>query len=181
MYGHSVLMPARRQPHKLNVVSKTTIFVDVSGSVFDKGVQFDFASIIKSIPKDVAEIYIFTFDAGIKSKMMRPWNYSPMEGGGGTQPWEGIAAILAQPFFRDMDGYMMLTDGQFAAAPTGVIKNPAKWCFILTSEAKGGGVTKSLPKGATIVRTYIEDPEWIKAQAARGASRDPFAKVTINK
>jgi predicted metal-dependent peptidase len=149
--------------------------VDVSGSVFDKGIQFDFTSIIKSVPKDVADIYIFTFDDGIRSPMMRPENYVPMEGGGGTQPWPDIAALLKQPFYRDADGYLMLTDGAFAAPPPKLIV-PSKWCFLMTSEYQ----KSAIPAGCTILETFVEDPNYIKSQSERGKPKDIFKKAVIS-
>jgi predicted metal-dependent peptidase len=180
-YGSNVLLPARRQKIRENRKSKCGVFVDVSGSVFDKGIQFDFASIIKSIPDEIAEIWIWTFDAGIRSPAMRPWNYAPMEGGGGTQPWDGIAEIMNDPLYSDMDGWMMLTDGQFAAPPAGLITNPGMWCFVLTSEVKGGGTDVAVPSGAKVVHTYMQDPEWVKEQIAKGAPKDPFRNVTVKR
>jgi hypothetical protein len=179
MTGSNVRLPARNVPIMRPKICKMTVFVDVSGSVFDKGIQFDFTSIIKSVPPDVAEIYIFTFDDGIRSPVMRPENYVPMEGGGGTQPWtgaDGIENVLKQPFFKDMDGYMMLTDGAFAAPPPNLII-PSKWCFVLTSQHQ----TEAIPAGCTIIRTYVDDPDWIKSQSEKGKAKDIFASATVKK
>jgi hypothetical protein len=172
--GSNVRLPARNVPIMRPKICKMTVFVDVSGSVFDKGIQFDFTSILKSVPEDVAELYIFTFDDGIRSPVMRPSNYVPMEGGGGTQPWPDIATILKQPFYKDMDGYMMLTDGAFAAPPPKLIE-PLKWCFVLTSQHQ----TEAIPPGCSIIRTYIDDPNWIKTQSDKGKAKDIFQSATV--
>jgi hypothetical protein len=174
--GSNVRLPARNVPVMRSKICKMAVFVDVSGSVFDIGIQFDFTSILKSVKPDVAELYIFTFDDGIRQGPMRPHNYVPMEGGGGTSPWEGIAAVLKQPFYKDMDGYMMLTDGAFANPPPKLIV-PPKWCFVLTSQHS----TEAIPVGCKIIRTYVDDPNWIKGQEEKGRGKDIFAGVGVKK
>jgi len=180
MFGGQVRLPARDVPTMRSRVSKCLVFVDVSGSVFSTGIQFDFTSIIKSVKPDEADIYIWTFDDGIRSKMMRPWNYVPMEGGGGTQPWAGIAEIVKKPEYKDADGYLMLTDGAFAdPASAGYPKLiiPSKWCFLMTSEYQ----ENAIPRGCTILETFVEDPEYIKAQEEKGRPKDIFKKAVIKK
>jgi hypothetical protein len=102
-------------------------------------------------------------------------SYVPMEGGGGTQPWAGIAEILKKPEYKDADGYLMLTDGAFAHPPDKLIV-PSKWCFLMTSEYSKGAI----PAGCTILETFVEDPNYIKAQSAKGKPKDIFKRAVIS-
>jgi hypothetical protein len=176
--GRSVRLPARHVKVPNPKVSRVVVFVDVSGSVFNKGVQEDFASILNSIPKATAEIEIFTFDDGGQEGPFKPKNYNPKRGGGGTAPWGFIANILATPKYspREIDGYMMLTDGAFANPPADLIKVPADWCFVMTSSY----TADSIPKGAKIIETFVDDPEWQK-HMKEASSKDVMKRAVIKK
>jgi hypothetical protein len=176
--GRSVRLPARHVKVPNPKVSRVLVFVDVSGSVFNKGVQEDFASILNSIPKQTAEIEIFTFDDGGQEGPFKPKNYNPKRGGGGTAPWEFISNILATPKYspREIDGYLMLTDGAFAGPPAGLIKNPKDWCFVMTSSY----TAEAIPKDAKIIETFVDDPEWQKHMKEANA-KDVMKRTIIKK
>jgi hypothetical protein len=173
-----VRLPARHVKVPNPKVSRVLVFVDVSGSVFSKGVQEDFASILNSIPKQTADIEIFTFDSGVREGPFKPKNYSPSRGGGGTEPWKDIANILSTPKYspREIDGYMMLTDGAFANPPADLIKSPSDWCFVMTSSY----TADSIPKGAKIIETFVDDPDWQKHMKEAKAT-DVMKRAVIKK
>lgn len=161
-----------RMPHPNALVPRQTkvrmlCFVDVSGSVFSERIQAEFAAILRAVPEDKIEITIFTFDVEIKGGPFTPKNYKPHKGGGGTDPWRDIAGILKLPLYRNPDGVCMLTDGQFATPPAGLITKPQEWCFVLTSICE----TSAIPRGCRIVETFVDDPEWAKKE------RDPNSEV----
>jgi hypothetical protein len=158
--GYSVRLPARNLPAMKPKVAKCLVLVDVSGSVFAKGVQEAFASILRAVPADVADITIFTFDVQGKEGPFKPRTYNPKLGGGGTEPWGFIATMLATPAYspREIDGYLMLTDGAFANPPEGLIKKPEDWCFVMVSSY----TADAIPEGAKIIETFVDDPEWQK-------------------
>ena len=176
--GRSVRLPARHVKVPNPKISRVVVFVDVSGSVFNKGVQEDFASILNGIPKATAEIDIFTFDDGGQEGPFKPKNYNPKRGGGGTAPWEFIKNILATPKYspREIDGYMMLTDGAFANPPSDLIKSPKDWCFVMTSSY----TSDAIPKGAKIIETFVDDPEWQKHMKEANA-KDVMKRAVIKK
>jgi hypothetical protein len=176
--GYTARLPARNVRSLKPKVARVLVLVDVSGSVFKQGVQEDFASILNSVPKDTAEIEIFTFDHGGQEGPFKPKTYNPKFGGGGTEPWGFIANLLATPKYsnRMIDGYLMMTDGAFAKAPEGLIKKPAKWCFVMTSTY----TSDAIPSGAKIIETFVDDPEWQKHQR-EAPSSDVMRGVTVKK
>lgn len=178
--GYSARLPARDVPVPKKKAARVLVFVDVSGSVFSKGIQEEFASILRGVEEDVAKIEIFTFDAGDRPQEgpFTPKTYNPKFGGGGTEPWkELIPNILATPKYapRNIDGYCMLTDGAFAHPPPGLIRRPKQWCFIMTSTY----TSEALPSGSLIIPTFVDDPEYHKMMK-EGKSVD-IAKTAIVK
>jgi predicted metal-dependent peptidase len=176
--GYAVRLPARNVPAQRPKVAKCLVLVDVSGSVFNKGIQEAFTSILRAVPPTVADIIIFTFDGGKQEGPFKPKTYAPKVGGGGTEPWGFISVLLATPEYspRAIDGYLMLTDGAFANPPEGLIKRPSDWCFVMTSSY----TSDSVPKGAKIVETFVDDPEWQKHMATAN-SKDVMKRTVIKK
>jgi hypothetical protein len=158
MGGGQTRLPARDIEMDDPAKSQVLCFIDISGSVFSKGIQFDFTSIVKAVPPALVDVLIWTFDGGIRKGPMTPKNYDPGQGGGGTEPWEDIAKILLMPRYKKFDGAIMLTDGCFAHPPPNIIRKPHQWCFVMTSEY----TADAIPKGAKIIETYIEDPAYQK-------------------
>jgi hypothetical protein len=160
--GHNMRLPARNVKVPNPKISKVVVFVDVSGSVWATGCQEQFASILTGIDDHVVEIIIFTFDTKGQEGPFTPKTYNPKRGGGGTEPWGFISVILATPKYRpgEIDGYCMLTDGCFANPPEGLIRDGKKWCFVMTSTY----TSDSVPKGAEIIETFIDDPAYRKEQ-----------------
>ena len=177
--GFGVRLPARNVRSLKPKVARVLVLVDVSGSVFKQGVQEDFARILLSVPKDTAEITIFTFDDsahGIQEGPFTPKTYNPKFGGGGTNPWPLVSNLMATPKYSNkmIDGYCMLTDGAFAKAPPGLIKKPGKWCFIMTSTY----TSDAIPNGAKIIETFVDDPEYQK-RMREGDSKEIMREIKV--
>lgn len=135
-------VPAARQDrHKIGVL------VDVSGSVFDKEIQGHLRDILLGVPKDKAEVLIWTFDDGIQDGPMSPEKYHPIKGGGGTDPWAAVKQ--AKEKNPGLDIWVFLTDGFFSAAPPGLI-NPKNTGFIIPED----GSTDSVPDGSTVLHPH---------------------------
>jgi hypothetical protein len=166
----NVRLPRKPREIQNPNASRILIFVDISGSVWQSGIQRGFTSLIKALRPDEIECTIFTFNDGINADN-GPFTiatYNPTSGSGGTDPWQSIDMLLKMAKYKNMDGYCMLTDGGFAHPPAGLIKKPREWCFIMTSEYSAD----ALPSGVMIIETYLGSREYTDKQRAKKGEGD---------
>jgi hypothetical protein len=159
-FGNNIKLKSYDIPGAKPVMYKILCFVDTSGSIYDIKVQTDFASVLKGFPKDKVEILIWQFDDGLQQGPFTPQRYTTVRGGGGTEPWAPITKVSTHPKYRDWDAIIVMTDGFFSPPPEGLIREPKKWCFILTH----GSSKEALPGGVKIIEAFKENPEYWEQQ-----------------
>lgn len=143
---------------------KILVFVDVSGSCFSfrdvsderkgflLGVQDQFKAVLKGVPKDKADVFIWTFDSQIQEGPFNPKNYNPVKGGGGTEVVAPLVTVLNEKKYKRYDGLVIITDGYFSQGFPRDYFDPKKMCFILTAD----GSDEYIPKGSKVIHTTIK-------------------------